>query len=77
MPATRPQDSLTPEIDTVVLPLPVFDGLVERLAVVLLELDDAKRFEAAQLLSALALAPDSARAVDSLRLLLVSGQKHN
>ena len=28
-----------------------FDGLVERLAVVLLDLDDAKRFEVAQLLS--------------------------
>ena len=74
---TLPQDLPTPEIDTAVLPLDVLDGLVERLAVVLLDLDDAKRFEAAQLLSALALAPDSARAVDSLELLLVSGQKHN
>ncbi len=66
-----------PEKDTAVLPLDLFDGLVERLAVALLDLDDAKRFEVAQLLSALALAPDSARAVESLGLLLAPGQKRN
>lgn len=60
-----------------VLPQDVSDGLVEQLAVVLLDLDDAKRCEVAQLLSALALAPDSARAVESLGQLLTPGKKCN
>jgi len=65
------------ENDTEVVSLDVFDGLFEHLAVVLLDLEDAKRLQVAQLLSALAFAPDSARAVESLGLLLTPGQKRN
>jgi hypothetical protein len=67
----------TPEGGNAVLPLDASDGLVERLSVVLLGLDDAKRCEVAQLLSALALAPDSARAVESLGQLLAPVKKGN
>lgn len=77
VPQPGPQVSPGPEVVSSVVPLGLCGELVERLAVVLLDLNDAKRFEAAQLLSALALAPDSAKAVEALGVLLAPGQKRS
>ena len=51
------------------------DELIERLVVVLLDIDDIKRPTIAQQLQVLALAPDSGRVVQSLKSLLAAASK--
>ena len=49
------------------------EELIELLAVLLLEIDETKRLEISRQLQTLALAPDSGRVIQSLKLLLDAG----